>query len=527
MTTPAAAPIFPRASGVLLHPTSLPGGLGIGNLGAQARRFVDWLAAAGQGVWQVLPLGPTTYGDSPYQTLSAFAGNPLLIDPAPLRAAGWLADADLDSAGEFAEGGAAGPTGGPVDFGRVIPRVAALLDRAAATFAQGADAADRSDFAAWCAAQAGWLDDFVLFAALKEQHAGRPWTQWPAPLRRRDPAALDRARRDLAGRLDAHRFRQWVFHRQWRDLRAYAHSRGVRLCGDLPIFVAHDSSDVWAHPDLFQLDSAGEPVVVAGVPPDYFSATGQRWGNPLYRWDRLRERGYDWWSARFRAALALVDVVRVDHFRGFAACWEIPAAQPTAVKGRWVPGPGDDLFRALRDALGALPIIAEDLGVITPDVEALRDAWGLPGMKVLQFAWSDPRNPFLPHAHLPNSVVYTGTHDNNTTLGWWRDETDADLRRFLTGYLGREIDQPHWTLIRLGMMSVAHTFIAPLQDILGLGAEARLNTPAAPSGNWTWRLSARALDDDAPRDRLAELTRLYRRRGDQQGEQPEQKPMSA
>ncbi len=392
-------PLFPRASGILLHPTSLPGRCGVGNLGAPARRFVDWLADAGQSWWQVLPLGPTTWGDSPYQTLSAFAGNPLLIDPDPLVADGWLTPDDLGASPPF--------PADHVDFGRVLPFMNELLDRACDRFQVLGTAAQRAEHDAWIRAQTAWLDDWALYAALKEAHDGRPWHAWPAPLARRDPAALAAARAAHAALVARHRFRQWVFHRQWAALRAYAQARGVRLLGDVPIFVAHDSADVWAHRELFQLDAAGQPTVVAGVPPDYFSKTGQRWGNPLYRWDALRARGYDWWIARFRQALALVDAVRIDHFRGFAANWEIPAAEPTAVKGRWVPGPGADLFHAVRDALGALPIVAEDLGVITPDVEALRDELDLPGMKVLQFAWSDPRNPFLPHAHVPNAVVYS------------------------------------------------------------------------------------------------------------------------
>lgn len=529
-------PHFPRASGVLLHPTCLPGRLGIGNLGAGARRFVDWLAGHGQSVWQLLPLGPTTYGDSPYQTLSAFAGNPLLIDPDDLVAAGWLAAADVETA---VHAGGWAPRADRVEFGRVLGLVPPLLDRAWDGFQRAAAPARRAAFAAWCAAHAAWLDDWALFIALKERQGGRPWPEWPAPLRDREPAALAGARAELAGALERHRFRQWIFHEQWAALRAHANGAGVRLIGDVPIFVAHDSSDVWAHRDLFHLDAAGQPTVVAGVPPDYFSKTGQRWGNPLYRWDALRAEGFGWWIDRFRQALTLVDAVRVDHFRGFAAYWEIPAGEPTAVKGRWVRAEGAALFAALRDALRQapgpppghagdeaappLPIIAEDLGVITPDVEALRDAYELPGMKVLQFAWSDPRNPFLPHAHRENCVVYSGTHDNNTTVGWWREEAGPQARAFLAAYLDRDAGapgwEPHWALIRLGMMSPAHTFVAPMQDVLGLGPEARLNTPGRADGNWDWRLPAGALDGPEG-TRLAELTWLYRRRPDQQLPEP-------
>ncbi len=503
---------FPRGSGVLLHPTSLPGRLGVGNLGEPARRFVDWLVEAGQSLWQVLPLGPTSYGDSPYQTLSAFAGNPLLIDPCPLVDAGWLATGDLSAI--------PAPPDGPVDFGAAIGLATKLLDRAHAGFRAFAPAPARAAYEEWCRREAAWLDDWGLFTALKERNGGRPWTQWPAGEARRDPATLEVARAELSEDIDRHRFRQWLFHEQCRALRDYARARGVRLFGDIPIFVAHDSADVWANPSLFRLAADGLPTAVAGVPPDYFSATGQRWGNPIYDWDAMRERGWDWWIARLRASLAQVDLVRIDHFRGFAACWEIPAGEPTAVRGRWAPGPGAAFFRAVREALGALPIVAEDLGIITPEVEGLREEFGLPGMKVLQFAWSDPLNPFLPHAHVPNCVVYTGTHDNNTTVGWWREEAGEPQKRFLAAYFGRSVGtigrDPHWTLIRVGMMSPAHTFIAPMQDLLGLGSEARLNTPAAASGNWTWRLPAQALDSSLAAY-LIELTRLYRRHPDQQG----------
>lgn len=501
------ASLFPRSAGVLLHPTSLPGRYGIGDLGEYAYRFVDWLADTGQTIWQILPLGPTGYGDSPYQTLSAFAGNPNLISLDALMGEGWLMEADLADVPDF-------PTE-RVDYGWIIPWHDEKLRLAHERFSTKGTPEQRQEHDRWCADNAHWLDDFVLFAALKDAHGGRPWVEWPQGEALREPAALEEARTTHAQRIAERRFYQWMFHRQWYRLRDYAHSKGIRLFGDIPIFVAHDSSDVWANRDYYYLDAKGHPTVIAGVPPDYFSATGQRWGNPLYRWDVMRADGYQWWISRFQAVLTVVDLVRIDHFRGFEAYWEIPASEPTAVKGEWKPGPRYDFFNVVKEALGELPIVAEDLGVITPEVEALRDTYNLPGMKVLQFAWGDPKNPFLPHNHGPNSIVYTGTHDNNTTLGWWRAEVNDGTRSFIQDYLGREVVDVSWDMIRLGMQSGAHTFIAPLQDILGLGKEGRMNTPGVEAGNWTWRFTAEAFDSPA-KDRLAHLTWLYRRRPDQQ-----------
>jgi 4-alpha-glucanotransferase len=500
--------LFPRSSGVLLHPTSLPGPHGIGDLGAWAYRFADWLAGHDQTIWQMLPLGPTSYGDSPYQTLSAFAGNTNLISLSRLVDDGWLAPDDLAAVPVF--------PADRVDFGPVIAYHNQMLARAYDRFAAGASPQQRAAFEGWCAASAGWLDDFALFAALKDHHGGRPWVEWEPELALRDPQALDEARRALAREVESHCFRQWLFFTQWADLKAYVGAKGIRLFGDIPIFVAHDSADVWANRAEYFLDERGQPTVIAGVPPDYFSPTGQRWGNPLYRWDVMRASGYRWWIERIRATLSLVDYMRIDHFRGFAGYWEIPAEEETAVRGQWVPGPGPDFLHAVRDTLGELPIIAEDLGVITADVEALRDGFHLPGMKVLQFAWSGPENPFLPHNHVPNSVVYSGTHDNNTTLGWWEQEADEETRAFIAEYLDSPLHEPNWALIRAGMRSVAHTFVAPLQDVLGLGAEARMNTPGQPSGNWTWRFTPQQFDDPAPAERLQRLTRLYQRAPDQQ-----------
>ncbi len=503
---PASQPMFQRASGVLLHPTSLPGPDGIGDLGESAYRFVDWLEQCGQSLWQILPLGPTSFGDSPYQTLSAFAGNPLLISCDRLVTDGWLLADDLT----------ARPRGDEqrVDFGAVISWKTKLLDRAWTVFLDRASRSHWAEFDRWCEGQV-WLDDFALFMALKEDQEGRPWTGWAADLAQRKPEALAAASARLGKSIAAQKFRQWLFFKQWQELKGYAMARGIRLIGDIPIFVAHDSSDVWARPDLFQLDAQGQPTGVAGVPPDYFSKTGQLWGNPLYDWDRLKQDDYRWWVDRVKACLETVDLVRVDHFRGFEAYWEVPAGEKTAENGKWVPGPGEDFFRVLKRELGdQLPVIAEDLGVITPAVEILRDAFDLPGMKVLQFAWSGPDNVFLPHEHVKNCVVYSGTHDNDPTCGWWQHLADSATRELVAEYTGCSTDEPHWALIRLGMMSVAHTFIATMQDVLGLGREARMNLPGEGVGNWNWRMPRDAWIDPAG-DRLARLTWLYRRRPDQ------------
>jgi 4-alpha-glucanotransferase len=469
---------FPRSSGVLLHPTSLPGAHGIGDLGEGARAFVDFLAAAGQSVWQLLPLGPTGYGDSPYNALSAFAGNPLLIDLDTLAAWGHLEAVSPPDTPAAA---------GHVDFARVRSHKEPLLQQAARTFLTAAPAAEQQDFVAFCTDQAGWLDDFALFTALHAHHAGA-WHSWPRPLLRRDPAILAEWRERLHEELAAIRYAQYVFFRQWRDLKGYANSRGVRLFGDLPIFVADDSADVWANQQLFRLDADGRPTVVAGVPPDYFSATGQRWGNPLYNWEALAASGFAWWLARFRHLLQLHDLLRIDHFRGFEACWAIPAAEPTAVNGCWESTPGQELFAILRRDLPEALIVAEDLGVITPQVEALRDGFGFPGMKILQFAFdSGAANPYLPHNYSPDCVVYTGTHDNATTLGWWQN-LDGQQRQEVAAYLGNPQPDMPAALVRSAMASVARLCIFPCQDLLGLDDEARFNRPGEAADNWAWRL---------------------------------------
>ncbi|HMQ31457.1 MAG TPA: 4-alpha-glucanotransferase [Chloroflexaceae bacterium] len=496
---------FERSSGILLHPTSLPGPWGIGDLGPAAYQFVEFLAAAGQSLWQILPLGPTGYGDSPYQCFSASAGNPLLVSLDQLIQRGLLS---YDEVVEAAGGRELGVDG--VNYGEVIAFKLPLLRRGFERLRQGVAPELAAAFERFAADQARWLDDYALFMALKDAHGGEPWNTWAPELRARAPEALARARAEHAEAVALQQFLQFLFFQQWLPLKAYANERGIRIIGDAPIFVAYDSADVWANPGLFYLDAEGAPTVVAGVPPDYFSATGQRWGNPLYRWGRMAQDGYAWWVARLRAAFTQVDILRLDHFRGFAAYWEVPASEATAMRGRWVKGPGAALFARLEQELGALPIIAEDLGLITPDVEALRDQFHLPGMAVLQFAFGgDPANIYLPHNHTPNSVVYTGTHDNNTTVGWFGGLDEAG-RDHVRAYLGRDGGDIAWDLIRAAMMSVANLAIIPFQDVLRLGADARMNTPGLLGQNWGWRFRAEALNEGVAGG-LRFLTDLYGR----------------
>lgn len=491
-----------RASGILLHPTSLPSQWGIGDLGDGAHDFADLLAAAGQQIWQVMPLGPTGYGDSPYQSFSAFAGNPLLISFDILLEEGLLQPDDLADAPHLSDTA--------VDYGAVIPFKQGVLRRAFAHFQSGIADHMRGEYERFRAEQANWLDDYALFAALKSANGGAAWYTWEPALRGRDAQALADARRDHAGEIEYQRFIQYLFFEQWLALKQYANDLGIKILGDIPIFVAYDSADVWANSELFFLDDEGKPTVVAGVPPDYFSATGQLWGNPLYRWDVLRERGYTWWIERFRATLTMFDIVRIDHFRGFAAYWEVPATEETAINGQWTPGPGAELFEAVDRALGGLPIVAEDLGIITPDVEELRDRFGFPGMRVLQFAFGVKADqPYLPHNHIQRCVIYTGTHDNDTTLGWWRTSPENE-RRHVQLYLGRSGDDISWDFIRAALSSVAETAIIPLQDVLALGSEARMNTPGLAGGNWTWRVDLRRFTPPIVA-RLRELTILYGR----------------
>ncbi len=492
-----------RASGVLLHPTSLPGRYGIGELGEEAARFIDFLVTSRQKIWQVLPLGPTSYGDSPYQAFSAFAGNPMLISLSQLAQDGLLSQADLAEVPNFSPDA--------VDFGWVISWKKPLLRRAFDAFEARANEGNRRELETFISRQAGWLLDFARFMAFKHHFDGKAWGEWDPAIRSRDSQAIAALSAELAGEIRFQQFLQYVFFKQWGAVKAYANSRGIQIMGDIPIFVAYDSADVWANPELFYLDEQGHPTVVAGVPPDYFSATGQLWGNPLYRWDVMKGQDYRWWIQRLSKAMALYDLIRVDHFRGFEAYWEVPANEETAINGKWVKAPGEDLFETVSRELGKLPIVAEDLGVITPEVEALRDRFGFPGMKILQFAFSDPSNAYLPHHHVPNCVVYTGTHDNDTTQGWY-DAATPQERDFVRRYVGCDGTDATWDLIRLGMRSVADRAVFPLQDLLGLGSEARLNTPGKASGNWSWRYRAEVLTD-ALAGRLADLTVLYARDG--------------
>ncbi len=500
---------FPRRSGILMHPTSLPGRFGIGDLGEEAFRLVDFLASAGQSFWQVLPLSPTGYGDSPYQGLSAFAGNPMLISPEKLVEVGHLSPGDLGGTPDFpAE---------RVDFGPVIRYKTALLDRAFVNFRTRAPGEQRAEFAHFCEEQAFWLDDFALFMALKEAHHLRPWHEWDPGAAAREPQALARWRDDLADRIESHKYRQWQFFRQWLAVKRYANERGVGIIGDIPIFVALDSTDVWANPPLFHLDENLQPTVVSGVPPDYFSETGQLWGHPLYRWDVMAQDGYAWWIARFRMAFTQADIVRIDHFRGFYNYWEVPGGATTAVQGRWLYGPGARLFHAVTAALGRVAIIAEDLGDLDDEsragVDALQAEFGYPGMKVLQFAFgAGPDDPFLPHNFSsPHWVVYTGTHDNDTVVGWYQVTSTEEERDYARRYLGCDGSDIAWDLIRLAWSSVARTAMTTVQDLLSLGHEARMNLPGTVGPpNWCWRLLPGALTDAVAR-RLLDLTAIYGR----------------
>ncbi len=492
---------FDRASGILLHPSSLAGPYGIGDFGPTAYAWVDWLAGAGCKLWQVLPLGPTGYGNSPYQSFSAFAGNPYLISPELLSRENLLFPEDFKSQPEF------DPT--KVNFGSLIPWKLDLLGKSFSYFSS-CRGPIREEYEIFCAENASWLEDYACFMAIKESQGGGAWDGWPEPIRLRVPATLDQIRESLASSRARFSYFQFIFFRQWKALCDYAHSKGVCIIGDIPIFVAYDSADVWSNPELFHLNKARKPTVVAGVPPDYFSPTGQLWGNPLYRWEEHNRTGYCWWLERLRASFKLFDFLRIDHFRGFAGYWEIPADKKTAEIGRWVKGPGADLFNAIKTNFGKeLPIIAEDLGEITPDVTALRDQFSLPGMKVLQFAFSGPENPFLPHSYLQNCVVYTGTHDNDTTLGWFSSAKKSE-RDFAQRYLGADPASIVWEMIRAAWKSGAKLAIAPMQDFLNLGNEARFNFPSRPDGNWEWRISESALSEELQM-KIKDLNWLFQR----------------
>ena len=489
---------FPRAAGILLHPSSLPSRGGIGDFGPAAYQFVDFLTSARQGLWQVLPLGPLGYGNSPYSSTSAFAGNPLLISLERLAERGWLDPAKLDG---FPGGSA------PVEYDQVFARKMPLLFEAAKTFLRSGSAEALRRFESFRKENSWWLDDFVLFDALRAQRKLESWYQWAHGLAHREPAALDQARQELADDLKIRGALQFAFYEQWRALRSYCSARTIRIVGDVAIFMNHDSADVWTHQELFRLDEDLEPEVVAGVPPDFFSKTGQRWGNPLYRWDVMKERGYEWWIQRLRWATQHCDYIRLDHFRGFDQFWEIPAGDPTAVNGRWVDGPRDDLFQKVREALGGLPFFAEDLGYITPEVHALRERLQIPGMAVLQFGFGDEgAHIYLPH-RAAGKVIYTGTHDNDTVAGWWNSGAAEHERRNVEAYLGRGGDGIHWSLVRAAHGSPASLSIIPLQDVLGLGSEARMNTPSLHGGNWRWRCDPGKLTGEIA-EKLALLVEL-------------------
>jgi len=490
---------FPRAAGILLHPSSLPSRGGIGDFGPAAYQFVDFLASARQGLWQVLPLGPLGYGNSPYSSTSAFAGNPLLISLERLAEHGWIDPSKLD-------GMAAGS--GPVEYDQVFARKMPLLFEAAKNFLRSGSTDARGRFDTFRKENSWWLDDFVLFDALRARQKLESWNLWPVALAHREPSALEQARQELASDIQIRSALQFAFCEQWRALRSYCAARAIRVVGDVAIFMNHDSADVWTHQELFRLDENLEPEVVAGVPPDFFSKTGQRWGNPLYRWDVMKERGYEWWIQRLRWATQHCDYIRLDHFRGFDQFWEIPASDPTAVNGRWVDGPRDDLFTKLREALGGLPFFAEDLGYITPEVHALRERLQIPGMAVLQFGFGDEgAHIYLPH-NAAGKVIYTGTHDNDTVAGWWNSGAAEHERRNAEAYLGRCEDGIHWSFIRAAHGSPASLGIIPLQDLLGLGSEARMNTPSLHGGNWRWRCDQTRLTSElaAKLGLLAEVT---------------------
>ena len=470
---------FPRLTGILLHPISFPSRGGIGDFGPVACQFLDFLTAARQGLWQVLPLNPPANGNSPYSSTSAFAGNPLLISLERLADRGWIGHSELDSL----------PTSiGRIDYDEVRAHKLPLLEKAAAKFVESAPMEARSRFDGFCRQNAWWLDDFVLYDVLRDRYGHRSWKEWPPELARRHESALVSARTELAPEIAIRRTIQFFFWEQWRALRQYCAHKSIRVVGDIAIFVDYDSADVWAHRELWRLRDDLEPEVVSGVPPDAFSATGQRWGNPLYNWDVMRSRGYEWWVQRLRWATQTCDLIRLDHFRGFAQFWEIPASEPTAINGRWVDGPRDDLFNKLKKELGGLPFFAEDLGYITPDVHALRENHCIPGMAVLQFAFGDPgAHVYLPHRLTPDRVVYTGTHDNDTTIGWWNSHATEYEKRSALAYLGCLEEGINWAMIRAAQASPASLSVVPLQDVLGLGSEARLNTPSTKIGNYHWR----------------------------------------
>ena len=479
-----------RLSGILLHVTSLPSYGGVGDFGPAAYAFVDFLAAGKQRLWQVLPLNPTGYGSSPYSALSAFAGNPILISLELLVRDGWLARERIE--------GLPGHEG-PVDFAALQELKLPLVEEAAGNFLDGATEEQKAKFQIFCQHNSAWLPDYAMFNVLRRRYGYASWHEWPEEFARRKSEALSKLLQEQGRPLAVEQAVQFLFNEQWCALRGYCGERKIRIMGDVAIFVSYDSADVWTHPEMFELDEQLRPVRVSGVPPDYFSATGQRWGNPLYRWGLLQERGFDWWVARIRRSLTLYDVIRLDHFRGFEAFWSIPAAEETAMNGQWVKAPGQELFQRLKEVFGALPFVAEDLGLITPEVDELREHFGMPGMRILQFGFADRGSHlYLPHRYVPNTVAYTGTHDNNTTLGWWRDDLSEGEREQAQTYLQRVEHEGEivWAMMRAAARSVANVCVFPMQDVLHLGAEARMNKPSGMSGNWSWRYGQEALHPD-------------------------------
>ncbi|WP_027340323.1 4-alpha-glucanotransferase [Halonatronum saccharophilum] len=491
---------FERSSGVILHPTSLPGPYGIGSLGKEAYEFIDFLSDTKQKLWQICPLGPTGYGDSPYQCFSAFAGNPFLVSLEKLKEEGLVKEDDLGE-DNFPKD--------KVDYGWVIDFKVGVLKKAYNRFKKKSNKKDNEDFVAFCQDNIEWLEDYTFFMALKDEFDGRPWIEWDDDIKFRKEEAVDKYKKELKDEIQFHKFIQYLFFKQWNEVKGYANKQGISIIGDVPIFVAFDSADAWANPDIFLFDEKKKPTKVAGVPPDAFSETGQLWGNPLYDWDELKSRDYNWWIKRFEAILDMVDHVRLDHFRGFAAYWAVPADEDTAMNGEWVDGPGADFFQAIKDQLGELPIIAEDLGVITEDVDELREGFGLIGMKVLQFAFdSGEKNKYLPHNYTKDFVVYTGTHDNDTTVGWF-ESLGEEEKHFIREYLDVDGSNIAWDLIEAAWGSVAVFAIAPLQDILSLGSEGRMNTPGKPAGNWQWRFTKDMLSDEVI-NKLREVTEKHR-----------------
>lgn len=493
---------FQRCSGVLLHPTSLPGKFGIGSLGKEAYNFVDFLIYTKQKLWQTLPLGPTGYGDSPYQCFSAFAGNPLLIDLEKLvNDDKLLKKEDLETSETFDDN--------KVDFGKVLKLKSNLYKKAFSNFTNSNNELLKIKFEIFCEKNSAWLEDYSLFMALKG-HFIKSWKEWDKDIKTRNANALKKCKAELHDEIEYHKFLQYLFFKQWLELKAYANAHNVKIVGDIPIFVAFDSADAWANPEVFFFDEDRNPTKVAGVPPDYFSATGQLWGNPLYDWDKMKENNFKWWVDRIRATSEMVDIIRIDHFRGFAGYWAVPADRKDAIVGKWEKGPGADLFTTIKDELGNLPIIVEDLGVITPDVEKLRDDFSFPGMNILQFGFEpDGESVYIPHRFKNNSIVYTGTHDNDTTQGWF-DKLDAKTKKYVKEYLNTDGKEITWDMIRAAWASTASIAFIPMQDILSLGSEARMNIPAIPSGNWQWRYKSKDITQ-VMKDKLKGLTRIYRR----------------